>query len=230
MPTIVEIDVKCPRCGDPARCRVADTVSASRAPELRRAILDRTFHAVRCAGCELEFVVEKHLLYDDFDRGHWIGVFPGADEERFAECEELVLQSFREAMFHNAAPVLREWAPQFKVRVVFSIVQLREKLLCWDAGVDDQVLELTKLDLIGERPELIEYGVKSLCLEAVTPDGWVFSPVRYTPYRDARIQGMVVPRAVIDRVAATVGELRQAHAPLWERPYVSIQRYLTGLA
>lgn len=225
MSNLLDVAVACPRCQTSNNSLVADAINADRAPELRQQILERKLHVVGCRGCGESFAVEKVLLYTDFRRAQWIGVFPGVDEAQFETCERIVDDSFRKAMREQAPNVVKGWAESFRVRVVFSMPQLREKLLCWEEGMDDRVLELVKLDLMGARPELVLYGVKSWCLEAITPEGWLFTPIRHTPTRDPTAQGCVVPRTVIDRVAATADTLREAHAALWQGPYVSIQRY-----
>jgi len=67
------------------------------------------------------------------------------------EWRALEEQSFRATMLERCPDLVRkEFAPRMLRRVVIGLGSLREKLLALDAGLDDRVLELLKLDMLRE--------------------------------------------------------------------------------
>src|SRR5690606_27679577 len=117
-------------------------------PEVRQAILDGTFHRFVCPSCGRRNTVEKLLAYTDFPRRQWFTVVPRAALTRRSEWLRLAEDSFRATMVEHAAPIVKTWAPDMTRRVIFGLASLREKLVAFEAGLDDRWLELVKLELI----------------------------------------------------------------------------------
>ena len=232
MSTILNIPISCPRCANVFVAPIADSVGANRAPHLLDAVLDGTFHRFPCTACGFEIQVEKEILFTDFVRGHWIGVFPPADEPRFEECGDMVSDTFEEALLDKAPPLVATWAPKFKIRVVFGVPDLREKLLAWHNDLDDRAVELLKIDLLADRPELVARGVCALRLDGViAEDGSLAFVSRSLP--DGTICppcGFLVPREVYDAVEKALPELQGAYQDLFASPYVNALRYLPRAA
>jgi len=219
--------IACSRCGAEMEGVVVDSINAERFPELRAAVLDRSLHHLRCAQCGTRHALDKELLYVDFARAQWVTVFPVEELPRFAECEETARRAFAHAFVDTAPGFVRATAARFAVRVTFGLEGLREKLVCWDAGLDDRVLELLKIDLVADRPELVARGVGSFTLDAVAPDGMLlFVPMLRVPNADPAVHVVVgMPRAVYDEAARASDGLRAAHEALWSGPFVSVARY-----
>jgi hypothetical protein len=196
--------IRCP-CGHDFEVDVADGLHVSLRPDLRDAILAGSFHRFACPRCARVSVIEKLLAYTDFPRRQWLTVVPAAGLARRSEWLRLAEDSFRATMIERAAPMVTAWAPEMTRRVGFGLVSLREKLAAFDAGLDDRILELVKLQMIraGEVPytagayfHFIELRDWSLVFEWAWPG-------------DAGTSEITAPRALHDDLAAR-GE--EAHA------------------
>lgn len=116
----------------------------SNLPEARAQILDGSFQLFTCPECGHVFRIERRAVYTDFDRGHYLAIEPGnreATAKAVAEQEAV----FSEA-FTYGPEVAAKLGDALIRRVVFGFDAAREKLLLWDAGIDDRAFEAAKLD------------------------------------------------------------------------------------
>jgi hypothetical protein len=226
MSTLLQTQLACPTCGAPIHGLVADSVNAGRAAWVRDNILDGSFHRFPCNACGAVYILEKELLYTDFDRRHFVGVFPVADQPRWQECGQLVLDTFREALFERAAPIVRREAADFAVRVVFGLAELREKLICWELGMADPLLEIVKLTVLDQHPALTADGPVALVLERVEQESMVLAPVWQVevPGR-GEVAHLFVHRRAYEQAIESWPAIAEAHRGLAEGPYVNLQRY-----
>lgn len=224
MSTLLPYEVPCPRCGAVIHGLVADSVHANRTPWVRANLLDGRLHRFDCPRCGVPFLLEKELLYLDFERRHFVGVFPPADQPRFLECSRLVEATFVEATRERAPKALARYAEQFTVRLVFGLAELREKLLAWDLGLDDRILELLKLDLLAQHPALTAAGLQTCLLDGSDHGALIFVP-RWSRAPVREVQALWIDRRGYDEAAAAWPRLAPQHAELAAGPYVSIGRY-----
>jgi len=201
--------VRCPRCSAAVHCTVAVSLNGPRVPAVVAAIRAGTFQRVACPECGAAVIADGPLMYTDFAQRHWVGVFPRPWEGSWRVLEHQPGESFRRAMVDHAAPVARGMADGFTVRTAFGLPALAEKLACWDAGLDDRVLEVLKLDLfrppvslplsLDGRPRLVAVEGDGQVLALAAPDGVVridraaYEEVASNPHRFA---------ATLDAVAA----------------------------
>ena len=80
----------------------------------------------------------------DFDRAEYIAVEPEATTD-VAAARKLAIEVF-DAAFTFGPPIAEELAENMRCRLVFGMRSLREKLLLWQAGLDDRVVEALKGD------------------------------------------------------------------------------------
>jgi CpXC protein len=158
-------------CGAPVEVFVADSLNAGRHPHLRQLVIDRKLHTFECGACGRPFTVEKQLLYFDFDRRQFLGVFPTTERARERECGRELLTAYETAMRDQAPELVRDLSHQFLVRIVFGYEELREKLIADELGLSDLVLEALKLDLIGSDGWFLDHRVLTVRLDSATPDG-----------------------------------------------------------
>jgi len=187
-------------CGHTSEISVADSLHVSDAPELREAILAGTFHVFPCPACERTHPVEKLLSYTDFPRRHWFTVVPpGAMLDR-APWLAVAREGFQKNMVQNAPPLVQGWAGEMTQRLVFGLASLREKLVAFDAGLDDHVLELLKLQIIRDFQLtlsletylfLVEDAGKNLIFEYGAPgtDGTTIVPMPRISYEQIASRG-----------------------------------------
>jgi hypothetical protein len=222
MSTTYSQEITCSACSAISVVEIADSVSAERAPWMRAAILDRTFHVFACSGCGDPLRVEKELLYLDVPRRQWIGMFPPPDMARHEECSALVTATFREAFVERAAPVVQGWGADMKVRLVFGLEQLREKIICWERGLDDGIVELLKIEILVGREDLRPYQPVTLILDDSDGDNLGFMIAYAEPPRESAPRLVFVPMEAYRQVEAALPELRDAHARMLEGPFVNL--------
>ena len=144
--------VTCPTCHHEQEARLARGVHAARAPEVREQVFARTFHCVTCERCAQAFTAGRAFVYTDTDRKHWVQVAPADQRVRWPEYETVTDRLFDRAM--TGSPLTHELREGFTVRVVFGLEALREKLVVWQANLDDAIVECLKVRLVRDRPAL----------------------------------------------------------------------------
>lgn len=186
--------IRC-RCEHAYQVDVADGLHISLRPDIRQAILDGTFHRFECPRCGAATIIEDLLAYTDFPRKHWFTVVPRAGVLHMQQWLDIAHASFRATMIERAAPMVASWAPHLTRRLIFGLASLREKLLVFDAGLDDRIVELVKLQLIRDLAlparadgyfHLVAIDHATLRFEHAHPQGGVFE--------------LPMPRALYDRI------------------------------
>jgi hypothetical protein len=128
------ITVACPACKNKQRFTVWHFINATRNPELKQQLLDRSLVTFECEKCGRTAGIEQELMYHDMDRK--LMILRGEDEP-----EDTLAEAF--------GPVAATVQAEYTYRLVGSVNELIEKILIWDAGFDDRVMEIVKLLLMG---------------------------------------------------------------------------------
>jgi hypothetical protein len=181
-------EVTCPACGTVQLARLAHGVHVARAPEVRDQVFARTFHRIECTRCGRAFTGQRPLLYTDMDRKHWLHVALEMERPRWPELEEAAAAVF-ERVFATS-PLAQDQREGFRMRLVFGLEELREKLVVWRAGLDDAVIECVKLDAITHAPELV--SARAVIVDEVADDGGLSLVIDGSSRR-------AVPGAVVER-------------------------------
>ena len=116
---------ECPKCERSQSVRVRNTIDATAEPALKEALLARTSMAHVCVGCGAEYQLAYDFLYVDSERDFAIVLSQAAHARGLAD----------------RVPT----HPGPRRRLVGSWAQLVEKILVFDAELDDRVVELVKL-------------------------------------------------------------------------------------
>ncbi len=142
----------CPACGHTGwKVEIAQGLHITRLPEIKQQLLAGTFQTHRCPKCEAPAVFEAPVVYTDFDRGEYVAV----ENARTGNWQAAITRHqtvFRDC-FELGPPIAQEMAARFKRRIVYGYRALREKLLVWDAGLDDRAVEAVKGDLLADEGE-----------------------------------------------------------------------------
>lgn len=219
MSTWFEEAVTCPACGLEQTARLARGIHVSRAPEARDQVFDRTFHRVTCKGCSTRFVAKRPLVYTDMDRKHWLQVALADERPRWPELEVLADQVFERAF--TGSPLAEAQRDGFKVRLVFGMEEVREKLVIWRAGLDDAIVEAVKLQMFVGEPRLSrahrflvdaidDRGARAICFDA----------------DDRPTRTIDVPRALLDKAHDDFEHMRRYLPELFGGRFVSTHRLL----
>ncbi|MFN0186844.1 MAG: CpXC domain-containing protein [Aquabacterium sp.] len=137
------VELPCPSCRNLVRFELVYSVNAARRPDLRDAILDRSFQREACGVCGHEFRMEPEFSYTDVVRKQFYGVFPGNRCDDWQALEAKVIGSFNLA--YGPGSGAESLGDGMQVRVVFGWHGLHEKMVAADAGIADTSLELAKV-------------------------------------------------------------------------------------
>jgi len=148
MSTFVQKDVDCPHCEVSQTATVAVSVNGERHGEVHIAIRAGLFQQALCTGCGERFEIDLPMVYMDFSQRLWVFLYPKLWEHRWRELEHEPKRAFRTNMVDHAPMMVRDWGEDFRVRAVFGLSALREKILLHEAGLDDAWVEVAKLDLL----------------------------------------------------------------------------------
>jgi hypothetical protein len=165
MSTFVQEQVTC-ACGNVTARDLATSINVSRTPEWRGVILDGTFQRFACPTCGMVAESVIPFIYVDFDRRHYVGVFPIDDEAHWRELEDEPLVAFERNLGAGAPAIARPLGEGFLVRTVFGLDALREKLVILDADLDDTFVEILKLRLLVARTDVVPIAANRLRLVA----------------------------------------------------------------
>jgi hypothetical protein len=142
------VEVTCPNCDATVTFDLVHSVNADRRPDLRDAILNRSFQRQPCPSCAYEFRMQPEFSYMDMRRGQFIAVWPSEGADDFEKYEERSKSRFEQAYGAEAPPEAQDIGRLLTPRIVFGWIALNEKLIAQQAGIDDVLLELVKLALI----------------------------------------------------------------------------------
>ncbi len=197
MSTFVPSTIIC-RCGEHYVVEVANGLHISARPDIREQILAGTFHTFSCPGCGAKAIVDKLLSFTDFPNRLWFTVAPSTALPWRRRYLDIARQGFDDTMTRNAPPLVIGWSGEMKRRLLFGLAALREKLVAFDAGLDDRVLELLKIQLVRDLGESFS-ATDYFHLVAATPEQLVLDK----RHDDGAIRQARVPRALYDALART---------------------------
>jgi len=203
-----------------------DSLNAGRHPHLKQSILDRTLHAFMCGVCARRFVIEKDLLFFDFERKQLFCMYPRHDRAREAACSAEVKRACQRWIGEQAPQFIIADGRDFLVRVCFGYEELREKIVIDDAGIADLVVEALKLDVLNADPWFREANVMTLRLDRVLPTGELrLVPEWLTPPNPAVERKVAtVSRAIYDAIDARFDDILVVHPELAGGAHVSMLR------
>lgn len=143
----------CPSCGKAFETGTAETINVTRMPWAKEQILAGQFHRVVCPHCDAMHTLDRSFLYTDMTHGHFVLVFPNEQVGEWPELEQVAARAFFDVV-ESGPPLVQAMAATFRVRQVFGLRDLGDKLRLWEAGLDDALVEVMKLELVTRTPEL----------------------------------------------------------------------------
>jgi hypothetical protein len=217
MSTTANREVECPECGVSQTILIVESANVQRFPAFKTQLLSGNFMRFTCVSCRASFVVECEMLYTDLDEHLFIGVFPHEQRGEAQACEEAIERAYGQVFISEAPEFARRAVGELRRRVVFGYEELREKVVCFAAGLDDHILEAVKVALRDSQPAL-----GPLSLQAVAEDLLWFARVgtNEAPF--------AVPRAVYQEMLQDAARLESMLQPLWQGIYVSAERCLAA--
>ncbi len=183
MSTFVPSTIVC-TCGEHYVVEVANGLHISARPDIRKQILDGTFHRFSCPSCGAITMIDKLLQYTDFPKRQWFTIAPSNGLAWRRRWLEIANESFTATMVNTAPPMVVQWGNEMTRRLIFGLASLREKLVAFDAELDDRVIELLKIQLIRDLRDtfsathyfhLVAVRGGQLVFERTHPDGLIRS-------------------------------------------------------
>jgi hypothetical protein len=218
------LDVPCPTCGAEVSFDLVHSVNADRRPDLRQAILDRSFQRETCPSCALTFRVEPEFTYINLKRGQYIAVWPISKRAHWKDLEARCQAAFDRAFGAAAPPEARALGKKLAVRMVFGWPALNEKLIAAENGIDDRSLELAKVGIVRNLDEVPVGSELELRLVAVMDGelklGWIRA------HGDELTDVISVSRKVVAEIEADPGPWEALREDVVGGAYVDYARGL----
>jgi len=169
------VAMACPGCGTSVNVELVHSVNAVRRPDLRTAILERSFQRQACPTCGTTFRVAPTFSYLDTGRKQFLAVWPAAELTRWKDVEARSQAAYDRTF--GAGSDGAELAVGMQARCVFGWLGLNEKLIALDHGIDDVELEMAKLATLRAMGEMKLGKDREFRLVGATDDelivGWL---------------------------------------------------------
>lgn len=136
MPDMTERDIRCPHCGAIIRFRFYEHVNVQRHPEWKELVTDGNIFDLHCEKCGHDSRIGYPMIYHDPDK-HFMVMMADANNTRdaYSSLKALISDPDEGAAF----------GPDYRFRAVTQPASMSEKILIFDAGLDDRIVELLKM-------------------------------------------------------------------------------------
>jgi hypothetical protein len=124
MSTQLTKEIICPQCGEGCKLNLTPGINAVDNPELKEAILNETLFDWICPRCGYGAMIMYPLVYHDPKEGYMITMYSKSTKGNKIEAPSSI------------SGVVK--------RRVKTLAELKEKILIFDAGLDDVAVELVK--------------------------------------------------------------------------------------
>ncbi len=130
------VTVKCPSCNKESEFTMWNSINTTVDPEMEARIRDKSAFLFRCPECGEETLFDYGFLYHNMDTKLMIQY--AESDEQAEEFINALNESYNSEMLKDLAN------NDYIVRVVRSRNRLHEKLLIFDKGLDDRLIEIYK--------------------------------------------------------------------------------------
>lgn len=139
-------EIKCPYCGHLNDVTVWSSITAEDSQDLKEEILKRKINIMTCSNCQKQALLPNPLLYHDKEKQLMISFRPcGDNSEKMRVFSEIKASSLRSGE-------LKEFE-DYNLRFVYRYDDLMEKILIFDKGLQDKVIEVLKVLILMQEPE-----------------------------------------------------------------------------
>jgi hypothetical protein len=152
--------IKCPKCGEQNEVQLFESINVRQEPELRDQLMANKINEVACSACAFSFRVDKPLLYIDQDHALMIYLIP-ASEQQYETGEDQFNEFLRNML--GLLPVDFR-APE--VQLVFSRIELIERIFLTEAGLNPRIIEYIKHKIYAQNGAKIPPEAKAILFNA----------------------------------------------------------------
>ena len=138
----------CPACGAAIEATTFESINPTRHPFLQDRLLERTLLLRSCDSCGAPHQHYDRLIWTDLPGRLCVCVVQEADRPQWAQLENEAHAALSVPLRVEGPPAVRAWGATVAIRLVFGTEELREKVICRLAGLDDRVVEHLKITLM----------------------------------------------------------------------------------
>jgi len=215
--------IRCPQCGRAQDVALYEALNVQAEPALRDRLLQNQINRVQCADCAFSFRVDKPLLYHDPARDilvYWVPAPPGAEAAGARQFAAMLL-----SLTQRQPP----GTPLPPVHLVFSRVELVERIFLLEAGLEERMIEYVKHLIYLNNRARVDPRTKELLFNAdnSTPENLCFV-VRDLATLRLEERPLLYNRRAYEQLCAIFRGAEQAAAlrQLFPGPYVSARAVL----
>lgn len=138
--------IKCPSCQNLQEMTLWQSITATDSPDLKEDLLKGKINIFRCSSCGQTALVPMPLLYHDEEKKLMISFSPCKGEAERAKLFESVKKTSKQS---GELDNLED----YNLRFISEYNDFLEKILIFDNGLHDKVVELLKLLVLMQEPE-----------------------------------------------------------------------------
>ncbi len=144
--------IKCPQCGQLHDITVWSSITVWDSPDLKEELLKAKINMFKCDSCSQLALLPTPLLYHDKDKKLMIS---------FTPCNDKVqkLQLFDNIKKTSKDSGELEKLEDYNLRFISNYDEMLEKILVFDNGLHDKVIEVLKVLILMQEPEKAESRV-----------------------------------------------------------------------
>lgn len=141
----------CPYCGAKSEFKIWNNINVILDPELKQDVLNKSVFTFICPHCGRRAKVSYDCLYHDAAQEYMLYLVTSEKSEQ--DTYQMILDNWSNTMVQQMIQ-----GENYRLRIVHSQNELREKILIFDAGKDDRVIELCKvLSLLNMQAQGMEF-------------------------------------------------------------------------
>lgn len=137
----------CRACGADIEATTFESINPTRHPFLQEQLLARTLLRRSCGSCGAVHQHYDRLLWTDLPGRLCACVVQERERPDWRRLEREAVVALSVPLREEGPPVVRSWGAAVAIRLVFGFEELREKVICRLAGLDDRVVEYLKTSL-----------------------------------------------------------------------------------
>ena len=133
-----KVTVNCPKCGKSFEVEQWSAINGEKNPVQKAKLLDGTLFNIKCESCGKAFTLGYPVIYNDTENKVmlWL-VF---DDEEIKHVTDYYKSSKTEINEYN-----EDVDKDYRQRIVRDSFRLREKIMIFDSGLDDKIVEISKI-------------------------------------------------------------------------------------
>lgn len=140
--------IPCRACGAEIEANTFESINPTRHPFLQDRLLERTLLLLSCEGCGAPHQHYDRLIWTDLPGRLCVCVVQEVDRPLWAQLEKEALGALSVPLRGEGPPAVRRWGAEVVIRLAFGSEELREKVICRIASLDDRVVEYLKITLM----------------------------------------------------------------------------------